>query len=245
MSGALDNRLAAALDRDDALALLRGSIGCESITGNEASFAAFLAGEMQRRGVEDVRTAEFLPGRPNVWGERRGAGGGPRLLFVGHTDTVHVDGWREHWHGTEREDPFAAPVVDGAVWGRGAGDLKAGICCQPCRLGVLDRAGVRLRRRRWLCLRRRRGERPAGHRRFRRGARVSSPRSRPARSRGPTSSSTSSRRGSTSTRRRWASSSADITVIGQSAYFGVPELGRDALKAAHRSSPRSGRIRTP
>src|SRR6185436_2813088 len=106
VSGALDNRLAAALDREDALALLRGAVGCQSITGNEASFAEFLAVEMRRRGVEQVRTSDFLPGRPNVWGERRGAGGGPRLLFVGHTDTVHVDGWRQHWQGTEREDPF-------------------------------------------------------------------------------------------------------------------------------------------
>jgi acetylornithine deacetylase len=144
MTGALDNRLAAAADPDDALALLRGAIGCESITGDEAGFARFLAKEMQRRGLDGVRLDDFAPGRPNVRGERRGAGGGPRLLFVGHTDTVHVEGWREHWQGTEREDPFGAPVVDGAVWGRGAGDLKAGIAASLAALGVLGRAGVRL-----------------------------------------------------------------------------------------------------
>ena len=99
---------------------------------------------MRERGLSGVETAEFLPGRPNVWGERQGAGGGRRLLFVGHSDTVHVEGWREHWAGTAREEPFAAPIVDGAVWGRGAGDLKAGICASLAALAVLDRAGVRL-----------------------------------------------------------------------------------------------------
>lgn len=88
MNGAIDKLLAATLDREDALALLRGAVGCQSITGNEASFAEFLAVEMRRRGVEEVRTSDFLPGRPNVWGERRGVGGGPRLLFACRKQTA-------------------------------------------------------------------------------------------------------------------------------------------------------------
>ena len=71
---------------------------------------------------------DFAPGRPNVWGRLRGEGGGPRLLLTGHTDTVHVRGWAERWAGTERADPFGGAVVDGEIWGRGSGDLKAGIC---------------------------------------------------------------------------------------------------------------------
>ncbi len=125
---------------------------------------AYLAERMRALGLDSVVSAEFLPGRPNVWGERNGAGRGPRLLFIGHTDTVHVDGWREHWAGTEREDPFAATMVDGAVWGRGAGDLKAGISASLAALALLDRAGVTLAGRCRLRLCRRRGERRAGHR---------------------------------------------------------------------------------
>ena len=100
---------------------------------------------MRSRGIDGIETAEFLPGRPNVWGERSGQGGGPRLLFIGHTDTVHVEGWREHWQGTEREDPFAAPVIDGEVWGRGSGDLKAGISASIAALSLLDSVGVKLK----------------------------------------------------------------------------------------------------
>ena len=40
---------------------------------------------------------------------------------------MHVRGWRERWAGDPREDPFGAAIVDGAVWGRGSADLKAGI----------------------------------------------------------------------------------------------------------------------
>ena len=232
MNGPLDNRLAGALDRDDALALLRGTIRQESITGNEAGFVRFLAAEMRRRGVEDVRTADFLPGRPNVWGERRGAGGGPRLLFVGHTDTVHVDGWREHWQGTEREDPFAAPVVDGAVWGRGAGDLKAGIAASLAALGVLDRAGVRLAGDIGFAFV---GDEESGQP----GTGVSAGmRAYVARIAAGEAARPDFTVYVEPTRLAVYAAQmgffiAEITVVGRSAYFGVPELGRDALKAAH------------
>ena len=110
---------------------------------------------MRGPGLSDVGRAEFPPGRPNVWGERKGAGGGKRLLFIGHTDTVHVDGWRERWAGTDARDPFGAPIIDGQVWGRGAGDLKAGICASLAALALLDKAGIAPCRRRRLRLRRR------------------------------------------------------------------------------------------
>lgn len=140
----LHRRLGAAQDRAAAVALVRNAVGRRSITGNEANFVAFLEAEMAGRGL-GPRRAEFLPGRPNVWGERKGAGGGPRLQFIGHTDTVHVEGWREHWAGTEREDPFGAAEVDGAIWGRGVADLKGGICASLAALDLLDRAGLRLK----------------------------------------------------------------------------------------------------
>jgi hypothetical protein len=66
-------------------------------------------------------------------------------MFLGHLDTVHVRGWQEHWAGTEREDPFAAPVIDGEIWGRGAADLKGGICALLAALDTVRRAGPRLR----------------------------------------------------------------------------------------------------
>ena len=228
----LTERLAAALDRVDAIALLRAAIGRESITGNEANFVSLLKAEMQSRGVESVQMADFLPGRPNIWGERKGAGGGKRLQFIGHTDTVHVDGWREHWAGTEREDPFGAPVIGGQIWGRGSGDLKAGIGTSLAALSLLDRAGIKLK----------------GDLAFAYVGDEESGQSGTGISAGVKDYVARIEAGEIArpdfvvytepTQLAVYSAQigffiADITITGKSAYFGVPELGKDALKASH------------
>ena len=231
-SGDLTPRLRQALDRDDALALWRGAIGRESITGNEANFVSWLEQRMHALDLAGLTTAEFLPGRPNIWAERKGAGGGKRLLFIGHTDTVHVDGWREHWAGTEREDPFAAPIVDGAVWGRGAGDLKAGICASLAALKLLDRAGIRLAGDvAFAFVGDEESGQPgtgvsAGIKHFV-GAVEAGEIARPdcAVYVEPTRLAVYPA--------QIGFFIADITITGKSAYFGVPELGKDALRAAH------------
>jgi acetylornithine deacetylase len=225
-------RLRAALDRDAAIDLFRGAIRHDSITGNEANVVAYLADEMRKFGLSGLTTADFLPGRPNVWGERKGAGGGKRLLFIGHTDVVHVDGWRENWAGTEREDPFGAAIVDGAVWGRGAGDLKAGITSSLAAMALLDAAGIKL----------------AGDVSF---AFVGDEES------GQPGTGVSAGIKDYVARMEAGAIErpdfvvyveptqlavypaqigffiTDITITGRSAYFGVPELGKDALRASH------------
>lgn len=187
---------------------------------------------MRQLGLDEVQRAEFLPGRPNVWGARKGVGQGKRLLFIGHTDTVHVDGWREHWAGTEREDPFGAPIVDGAVWGRGAGDLKAGICASLAALALLDKSGIRL----------------AGDVAF---AFVDDEESgQPGTGVSAGIKDFVGRMDADDIARpdfviyveptrlsvypaQIGFFIADITIRGKSAYFGVPELGKDALRAGH------------
>jgi len=131
-----------AVDRTTAMATLQSAIRHASVTGAEASFAGYLAGLLRDLGMDEVTLREFLPGRPNVVGIKRGSGGGRQLLLIGHTDVVHVRGWRERWAGDVREDPFGAAVVDGAVWGRGSADLKAGIamCIEALRATVARHA---------------------------------------------------------------------------------------------------------
>jgi acetylornithine deacetylase len=114
------------VDEARAIATLQAAIRYPSITGAEAGFVAYLADLLRELGME-VIVRDFLPGRPNVVAVRRGTGGGKCLLLIGHTDVVHVRGWRERWTGDPREDPFGAAMVDGAIWGRGSADLKAGI----------------------------------------------------------------------------------------------------------------------
>jgi len=224
-------KLEAAQDTDADIALLRQAIGRESVTGNEADFAHFLKSQMTALGL-NPGSGDFLPSRPNTWGARVGGGTGPNLMFVGHTDTVHVRGWAENWKGTEREDPFSAPVIDGEIWGRGACDLKAGICCALAALRLLDDAGVRL----------------AGDVSF---AFIGDEES------GETGTGVSA--GAKDLVKRIAAGEiakpdfavyveptrldvytsqigffiADITITGKSAYFGTPQDGIDALKATH------------
>jgi len=228
---ALVHRLNGLLDRTRALDLLKGAVACRSVTGEERNFVDYLDDHMRGLHLAPERR-DFQPGRPNIWGERKGAGGGKRLLFIGHTDTVHVRGWAERWAGTEREDPFGAAIVDGEIWGRGSGDLKAGIAAALAALALLDTAGIRL----------------AGDLAF---AFVGDEES------GEPGLGVSA--GIKDFSRRVVAGEiakpdfaiyveptqlavfpaqmgffiADITVTGKSAYFGVPEQGVDALKAMH------------
>ena len=57
------------IDREAVLTLLKGAVGCESVTGNEANFVDFLETHLTRLKVAYQR-ADFLPGRPNIWGQR-------------------------------------------------------------------------------------------------------------------------------------------------------------------------------
>jgi acetylornithine deacetylase/succinyl-diaminopimelate desuccinylase-like protein len=136
-------RLRAAYDPDAAVDLLRRAVRTPSVTGGEAAMAEMLQPEMYRLSLSPV-VEEFLPGRPNIHGSREGATGAPRLLFMGHTDIVHPLDWGEHWKGQPQQDPFGAAVVEEELWGRGAADLKAGICASLAALDLLDRAGIRL-----------------------------------------------------------------------------------------------------
>ena len=139
---AMLQRLNATQDRAADTALLRRALSIESVTGNETGFARFLEVEMAGLGLVTGR-GEFAEGRENVWGTTARAGRN-HLMFVGHTDTVHVRGWQDHWRDDTREDPFGAPEIDGEIWGRGACDLKGASvrqlpgcgCCNPRASGL-------------------------------------------------------------------------------------------------------------
>lgn len=139
----LISRLRPHLDADAAARLLARAVQAGSVTGNEGNMVAMLRPEMERLGLSP-QVEDFLPGRPNITGRRPGAASGPDLLFIGHTDVVHPRDWSTHWAGQPQQDPFGAAIIDGELWGRGAADLKAGICTALAALDLLDRAGLRL-----------------------------------------------------------------------------------------------------
>jgi acetylornithine deacetylase len=229
----LDARVLAAVDPGAAVALLRRAVGVPSVTGDEGAFARLVAAELEAAGADEVHLDEAEPGRPIVWSIHRGTGGGRSLLLSGHLDTVHVDGWRERWAGTEREDPFGGAIVDGELWGRGSVDLKAGICASLEALHTLTRANVRLRGdivTAWVC------DEESGEEGMGRSIGMHAIADRIAAGVIPRTDfaiyTEPSRLAVYPAQMGFFV--ADIQITGRSAYFGRPELGADALKAAHR-----------
>lgn len=85
----------------------------------EGECAAWVHERLERGGLE-VRRHETAAGRPNVVATVPGSGVTPRLVLLGHMDTVPVG---EPWS----VDALAGVIRDGAVWGRGAADMKGGL----------------------------------------------------------------------------------------------------------------------
>lgn len=103
-------------DEPRMLKFLRKLIQTPSLSGDERQIADLITTEMKDLGYE-VEVDEL----GSVLG-RRGGGGGRTILFDGHMD--HIDaGSRESWS----HDPYAAGVIDGILYGRGAVDMKGAL----------------------------------------------------------------------------------------------------------------------
>jgi len=104
----------------------------------EASCQMFLHDVWQRLGcTTDLWDA--LPGRPDLVGVLKGRGGGRSLVLNGHVDVVPA-GDRAAW----TSDPWSGAVRDGAVWGRGACDMKGGLAAMTMAVRAIQDAGYGL-----------------------------------------------------------------------------------------------------
>lgn len=93
----------------DPVELLRDLVRTPSESGNEAAVVGRLEGIFRKLGWEPQRSGNNLY---TFLGDS-----GPLLLLNSHTDTVPIgEGWTQ--------DPLAADVVGGKVYGRGANDAK-------------------------------------------------------------------------------------------------------------------------
>ncbi len=225
-------RVAAAVDGEAVVGLVREATRIPSVTPDEEAFARWTCQRMRESGAFDqAELFECEPGRPNVLGAA-GDGTGRSLLLAGHLDTVTADDWRQHWQGTDREDPFGAHVIDGEIWGRGVTDQKAGICAIIEALRAFERAGLR----------------PGGNvtalfvcdeESGQPGSGVSAGMRAAVEGRaGPRPEADFAVYTEPTTSAIYTAQMgfliADIAYTGVSAYFGRPELGVDALRAGHR-----------
>ncbi len=150
-------RLWAAIDarQDELIALVAALVRHPSPLGHEAAAQAHVAAYLRAAGLtvtswdldEALRTlpeggdsgAPFA-GRPNVAGTLTGTGGGRSLILNGHIDVVSAEPLAAWTH-----DPWAAAIVDGRMYGRGAFDMKSGIALNLFLARLLRDLNIRLR----------------------------------------------------------------------------------------------------
>jgi acetylornithine deacetylase len=147
--------LLAAVDEGFAaqLALTADLVRFPSTRGAEAQAQAHMADQMRRRGLEvdhfriELDRIRGLPGFSpahvsydnayNVVGTKRAAETrGRSLILNGHIDVVPT-GPLDMW----TTPPFQPRVADGWMFGRGAGDMKAGLAACLAALDAISRAG--------------------------------------------------------------------------------------------------------
>jgi succinyl-diaminopimelate desuccinylase len=110
----------------DPLALARDLIRCRSVTPAEGGALGVLEGALEGAGFTVERVTFREPGADDVENLYARVGeAAPHIVFAGHTDVVPPGD-----EGAWTHPPFAADVVDGLLYGRGAADMKGAIACK-------------------------------------------------------------------------------------------------------------------
>ncbi len=146
-----------AIDMDALLAYLCDLVAVRSLGGTpgESEAQEHVAAQLARCGLEvdrwEIDLAQTYAHPQCSWEVERsralgvvgtlpGAGGGPSLIFNGHVDVVPA-GDEANWSFP----PWRGTVAGGRVYGRGALDMKGGLCCGIFAARAIRDAGVTLR----------------------------------------------------------------------------------------------------
>ena len=107
----------------DPVALTRDLIRCRSITPQDDGALAVMESALSRLGFTCHRLPFSEPGTAEVHNLLAVIGeAGPHFCFAGHSDVVppgNLEGWTV--------DPFGGMIIDGAIYGRGANDMKGAL----------------------------------------------------------------------------------------------------------------------
>jgi len=153
----LKERVYAEIDkaREELIELTSALVQHPSLICQEKSVQDFVADELRKMNADEVdewipdveecsKNPSFIPDRddfsnsPVVCGTFKGTGGGRSIILNGHIDVVAITG---NW-----EYPPFGGVVDGErIYGRGAGDMKAGVAANMIALRAIQRAGIKLK----------------------------------------------------------------------------------------------------
>ena len=151
----LEQRVLDALDVDGLIDLLCELIAISSLSGRETPAQERVAAEMERSGLEvdlwqlDLDELRRHPAYTTEVEREHALGvvgrlgqdrGGRSLILNGHIDVVPA-GDLANWS----YPPWQGTVDGGRVFGRGAVDMKGGLCCALFAARALHQAGIRLR----------------------------------------------------------------------------------------------------
>ncbi|HMO56485.1 MAG TPA: ArgE/DapE family deacylase [Roseiflexaceae bacterium] len=155
MLNATEQRVLDAIDMPALIAYLCELVAVRSLDGEESAAQEHVAAQLQRSGMDVDRWQidfDTLRRHPSFsWEVERSEGlgvvgaigadtGGRSLIFNGHIDVVPA-GDEALW----RYPPWRGTVADGRVYGRGALDMKGGLCCAIYAARAIRDAGVKLR----------------------------------------------------------------------------------------------------
>ncbi len=117
-----------------------GAAGRDS-TGGETAAATYCAEVLTSAGIP-AEVIEAAPGRGSCFARLPATvpDPDPPIVLLSHVDVVPVDA--EAWS----RDPFAAELVDGVIWGRGAVDMKDMVAMELSVMQALARTGGERRR---------------------------------------------------------------------------------------------------
>ena len=85
--------------------------------GNEIAATKFFKAIFDREGIQS-EIFEYKPTRTNIIARIKGNGSKRPIILLSHMDVVTADA--SAW----RADPFAAEIIEGSIYGRGALDMK-------------------------------------------------------------------------------------------------------------------------
>ena len=222
------------LDEKSAVNELQEIIAIPSITGTEKILAADLAKRLEQLGAEDVVLQEGVDFRANVIATFRGKSSAELLLFA-HIDTVNTGDWEEYWGKSTGSDlrinPFGGAEVDGAIWGRGAGDVKGGIATVLQALALIKKNDLPLEKSVTVVFvsDEESGEVGMG---LSNGMKAALPIVQ-KKSQNPTLAIYLEPTELNIYTAQMGFQIVDIKITGKTSYFGKPELGIDALKIGH------------
>ena len=107
--------------------------------GNEIEAARWFKSIFDQYGIQN-EIFEYKPGRANIIARLKGNGSKRPIILLSHSDVVTAD--PAAWD----MDPFSGEIRDGAIYGRGAGDMKSEGLLHLMTMIILKQQNVSLSR---------------------------------------------------------------------------------------------------